>query len=471
MIVHLQGGLRSLMYFRRIQLKNFDGFSDFEATFNQNGINAVIGPNGSGKTQLLGSILFSLIGIEGVDYTPSGEKPSCVTLFIEEGKRQQVISRMVGFGGPADSSKKDAVSYESQGASIVSSNSPEDIFIKRTLDDPSPPNLLLQTEDKDFHITQEEQELLSDLKFRDMGLQRIWSELWDYYCQHATPGNVGSAAEQMILSIAREHVECCGTVSSIPLLIDDCFAALDTSVIELVGELVVRLSEERQVILCATDLSFPDYLRERACSTTRLEVAGPNSYGALCFNGYPRGVSSRPWSAQVARHRFTLGDTFRVEEDRHHELKECKGGKPLRNISNTVDEYVVAYLNTDSRRTGHIYWGVRNDGTIVGVELDRSQRDELKKRVCDKLREISPDILPSDYGIKLHHIRKENGEPINKYIVDVQIPPGQNEYLYATGGNEVYVKTDAGKQRLTCLQIQKMILKRHGIDGVVPRYK
>ena len=43
------------------------------------------------------------------------------------------------------------------------------------------------------------------------------------------------------------------------------------------------------------------------------------------------------------------------EETRFYEFKEIKGGKPADSITNTADEYAVAFFN---REGGRIFWGI-----------------------------------------------------------------------------------------------------------------
>ena len=51
--------------------------------------------------------------------------------------------------------------------------------------------------------------------------------------------------------------------------------------------------------------------------------------------------------------QFILNQPVSVEETRHYEFKEIKGRNPVDTIKNTVDEYVVAFLNSEG---GRIYW-------------------------------------------------------------------------------------------------------------------
>jgi DNA repair exonuclease SbcCD ATPase subunit len=80
------------MYFETLELKNFGPFSKYKASFSPNGVNIISGSNGVGKTQLIGAIIFSLIGKTVVDIVPKGIFPSEVTLSIREGQITELIS-------------------------------------------------------------------------------------------------------------------------------------------------------------------------------------------------------------------------------------------------------------------------------------------------------------------------------------------------------------------------------------------
>ena len=101
--------------------------------------------------------------------------------------------------------------------------------------------------------------------------------------------------------------------------------------------------------------------------------------------------------------RFILNQSVPFEETLSYEFKEVKGRNPIDSIKNKVDEYVVAFLNREIQ--GHIYWGIENSGrTVVGVHLEYKQRDELRRKVTEKLFEIKPAITPSDYQVVLSQI-------------------------------------------------------------------
>ena len=152
----------------------------------------------------------------------------------------------------------------------------------------------------------------------------------------------------------------------------------------------------------------------------------------------------------MIQQRFTLNKPLAVEETRHYEFKEVKGRNPVAAIKNTVDEYVVAFLNSEG---GRIFFGVRNEDRLaVGVRLTYEERDNLRKDVIVKLMQIQPPIAPSAYQILLHEVYEDEKSVnviLDLFVVEVIVPRVFTQELFFTGGNEAFVKTDAGKRKLT----------------------
>ncbi len=151
-------------------------------------------------------------------------------------------------------------------------------------------------------------------------------------------------------------------------------------------------------------------------------------------------------------HAFVLGQPVPLEETRHVEFKELSGKSPADSIKNTADEYAVAYLN---REGGKIYWGVRNsDRAAVGVKLDYAQRDAVRRVVSEKLSQIRPPVPISAFSCEFHPVRDDAGHfTPDLYVCELEVPKGSDRELYATGGGEVFVKTDGGKRKLDVQQI------------------
>jgi hypothetical protein len=162
-----------------------------------------------------------------------------------------------------------------------------------------------------------------------------------------------------------------------------------------------------------------------------------------------------PLSAMI---RYVLDCPVAVEETRYHEFKEIKGLNPVRAIRKIVDEYVVAFLN---REGGRIYWGIRDeDRVVVGVHLNFRQRDEVRRAITDKICRIQPALAPSAYQINFHDVFQDGQAVPDLFVIEVVVPRPQTNLLYFSGANEVFVKTDAGKKRLSGMELQDEIVRR-----------
>ncbi len=162
--------------------------------------------------------------------------------------------------------------------------------------------------------------------------------------------------------------------------------------------------------------------------------------------------------------RFIINQPVSVEENRYYEFKEITGKNPVNTIKNTCDEYVVAFLNSDS---GRIYWGIRDkDRVVVGVKLTYQDRDKLRRTITSQLSNIEPAISPSAYQVKFHQILDENQVPLNDYfVVEVVVPKSlSKKVLYATGSGDFFIKTDSGKKKLSPAEINDEILRRNQIS-------
>jgi hypothetical protein len=165
---------------------------------------------------------------------------------------------------------------------------------------------------------------------------------------------------------------------------------------------------------------------------------------------------------------FVLDQPVKIEERRYVEFKEIKGQNPVDSIKNTADEYAVALLNKEG---GSIFWGVRDtDRVVVGVHLDYRQRDEIRRTVSQKLAQIQPSFPVSLFNLDFYPVRNEQGQEIEDlWIFEANIPGGSQTDLYATGGDEVFVKTDGGKQKLSHTQVIAEVERRKGLQRVESR--
>ena len=88
--------------------------------------------------------------------------------------------------------------------------------------------------------------------------------------------------------------------------------------------------------------------------------------------------------------KFTLNERIPCEETQRLEFKEVTSKNPVRTITDTVEDYIVAFLNGEG---GRILWGIRDEGAeVIGVLLNASARDEVRKSVPAKIHAIQPAV-------------------------------------------------------------------------------
>ncbi len=157
--------------------------------------------------------------------------------------------------------------------------------------------------------------------------------------------------------------------------------------------------------------------------------------------------------------RFIQNQPVPFEETLFYEFKEVKGGNPANSITKISDEYAVAFFNSEG---GRIFWGIRNDDRItVGVTLDDQQRDEVRRKVSEKLWGIRPPISDEDWDLEFHNVYDLQGNTAeDSWVVELVISPQQEKEVFYTNSGELFVKTPGGKQKLLGPQVTEFIRGR-----------
>ncbi len=449
------------MYFDTLNIRNFGPFREFDISFSPVGINLITGLNGTGKTQLVGAIVFSLVGEDAVDFRPTGQMPSEVVLAIREGTNSEIITCKLDERDPAIKDPRMLVDRRVSRSPSASEGKDLSGHLLEMLTSPGRGSLLFTRETGDAPLAQQEFDSLTGFKWRGQEIQRAWSELWESYKKADFSMQVLSEGQINVLRFAQEFISRQNADRSGPLLIDNVFPMFDQTGLRLVGDLLEDIGRRDQVIILASPNGISNVIQESVRTRRELAPHPPRFLASLSYNYYPRPV--RWVSEGTASACFILGQPMRIEENRYYEFKEAKGTNPIRAIGAVVDQYAVAFLNMDSHGIGRIYWGVRDkDRIVVGVKLNYRERDEVRRLVTEKLHHIQPPVAPSAYEVKIHPVHGSGGVVHDMFIVEVKVPSSPSDMLYATGKSEVYVKTDAGKKKLTPLEIQQEILRRHG---------
>ncbi len=156
--------------------------------------------------------------------------------------------------------------------------------------------------------------------------------------------------------------------------------------------------------------------------------------------------------------RFIQDQPVPFEETRLYEFKEIGGRNPVRSITNTADEYAVAFFNCEGGRT---FWGIDNDRITVGVNLDDQQRDEVRRKVSEKLGSIDPPISVENWHLEFHNVYNLQAETIEDlWVIELLVLPPQERDIFYTNSGELFVKTEGGKQKLLGPQVTEFIRRR-----------
>ncbi|MBW4618604.1 MAG: ATP-binding protein [Cyanosarcina radialis HA8281-LM2] len=178
------------------------------------------------------------------------------------------------------------------------------------------------------------------------------------------------------------------------------------------------------------------------------------------FKQLPEDTSPIP---QPLRIKMVCHETLNFDENREFEFKEVKGGNPIDSIKNTVDEYAIAFLNSEG---GRILWGINDvTKTILGVHLSNLQRDELRRVINNKLMTIEPTIDPTAFRIELHHVYDDKKQIINDlFVIELICPKSNTQRLHFSSSGKTWVRVDGVKQLLKGSALQDWIMRRISIE-------
>ena len=431
------------MYVKHVSLRNFGPFSKADFEFSGAAINIVVGANATGKTQLCGAIIAAIVGRPAVQIREGATGPSEVSVTLMESFFTEMATLYVTENSPGT-------------VSVSQEPCPLAIQILATMSDPYGARLVLAEGGESHDLINDdlkviESELPEGIKYHERWLQmrNNWSS--NQY--------IGSRGEHDLALVVRELAIRKKTKSSLPLLIDGLGMHWDQPTRGFAVEVLNEIAKLSQVIIFTNREDF-------FVNGTTIEIFQPERRSDALA-----GYNNRLFAPQSTGRRrrqtpaWIKGAKFPDQESRICELKEIKGNNPIGSIKSLVDQYAVAFMNAGVSQNGSIYWGVRDeDLSIIGVSLSERECDELRRVVTEKLHKIAPAIAPTAYQIELHPVSDGMKIIDGLYLVEVRIPAVRRTLLFATGSQEVYVKTDAGKRRLSAVEIQCELLRRVGVE-------
>jgi tetratricopeptide (TPR) repeat protein len=166
---------------------------------------------------------------------------------------------------------------------------------------------------------------------------------------------------------------------------------------------------------------------------------------------------------------FVKGEVFHKEEGKCIEFKReiDSTSNFVNGIVTLAEKYVIGFLNAIIE--GELYIGIDNSGIIVGIPLNRDDRDKLSQQISNKLRDSDPPVPMSCYEVETIEIFDALGRLIEDLnIVRIRIlQADEEEYLYKatkvwfyTTDKQVFYKKGTNCFKLNSQEIAAEIRKR-----------
>ena len=160
--------------------------------------------------------------------------------------------------------------------------------------------------------------------------------------------------------------------------------------------------------------------------------------------------------------KYRLNSQVEENESRNIEFKEIRGNNPCDSIIANAEIYIVAFLNSWVTDIGIIKWGINDNGYVKGVNLSKRNKDDINKKLSERLAKIQPYISADLFSISFEKIADEEKIIPDLYVVEISIKPFRSSELFSTSKNEVYIKTEGGKIKLSSYEIQMELKRRLG---------
>ncbi|WP_338708095.1 RNA-binding domain-containing protein [Paenibacillus amylolyticus] len=431
----------------KLNIYNFGPFKTFEMNFNKD-ITIILGPNASGKTQLLGAIVGVFYGQDSIsvnDNTNTEEMRLSLKFKFPD-------SRVELIRGYTNNKF-----YVENHTHYISNNK---IFRLKTNDINEFEPIIINYKNNltEFNIELIKKHLLQfQIKDTSMDLllriiNRIEkTKIKNSYKIHSG-GDMYILELLFYLSIALED-------KTKLIIIDEFAGMLDSHSASALWDLIIEVSERMQVIISMSGYRVPPLDLEksiRILPSVDYKKRNNITFNYRFFDSLL--IENRIFNSLKNKNKivkYLINTQVEFEENITMEFKEVKGGNPVDSILSVVDQYVVAYLNVERDTIGTILWGISDDRIVKGVRLNYTERDRLRREIVNKLSQVTPPIPSQVCSISLVQLYDENMNIVtDKYIIEVTVLPHQSEYFFANGKDEVYIKTDGGKRRLKAHELQ-----------------
>lgn len=437
------------MYISELQVHNFGPIRKLHILLQPEGINLITGDNAAGKTQLLASLYAAFFDDEILQYHETAREEGLTLLQIHsDGKTFDLMRRYTG------NSSQLMVNHFDDLALAAKINREHLFFYFPGLE---------RTGYKKYTKSAIRKGILF---LKDLGIQG-----------HHILGTCQAKMEtDFLMTIGEQrYLDLICFLSEIPpdsiVVADSILADFDRQMGGMVLEILTKIKGIQFILAEGThqkDLLTHETIHHVPLLPPSDEIS-PVSYN---YRMIPRNRQNAPESRDAAAEdtiipiSYCLGDVFPYGESRTVELKEIKGSRICDAIVANAEIYINAYLNSRPKEIGKIFWGVNDKKLITGVKLSYSDIDTIQKRISEALSHAEPLVSPDLYDIKFNPVASADGNVLpDVYIVEADVYPYLSNHLISTSRGEVYIKTPGGKQKLSNLQIQELVLLRASLSG------
>lgn len=427
------------MYIRSINMEKIGCFAEIELKF-QPGVNILYGENASGKTTVLSAMYSMFQNKEIFQCDPDSDEVSTIALEIcSESEDIQLKKRYV------------------KGRSEIVVNNLDEIIKLAKIENKK---VFLWNGEEVFHRkdTLSVKDIERAISFMNsQGMEEaekygsFFTENHKYYLM--------SGGQQIFLKfLSVLPILPQGSV----LLIDEVFTRLDSCMADKMLKLMQRMKSTQFIITMST--AYEIHNSDEYNVDVLFRMNNQKIYLSVNYRRYSKqsimeqlsNVAESEETTQEKRIvKYQIDKIVEEEERRDVEFKEIKGLNPCDTIVATAEIYIVAFLNSQASERGVIKWGISDDGRVVGVKLTREERDAIRRKLFERIAQIQPYLSADMVHIEFSEIIDQEGELLpEQYVVEIYVKSVRSEELFATSKNEVYMKTESGKRKLTPHEVQ-----------------
>lgn len=95
-----------------------------------------------------------------------------------------------------------------------------------------------------------------------------------------------------------------------------------------------------------------------------------------------------------------------------------------------VSKELVSLLNSSG---GIICFGVRPNGSVVGIKTTRKDEDVYKCTIDEAVKRIHPMVKPSKYRVSFTPVVDHRGGETKKCVLEIRVEKGDRFQIYETG--------------------------------------